>query len=367
MSYWNMSVDMLWHSGNSVAAAPGEACRIHRDGGVEMRHDHGIRIGGALLVTVLMAASSLLMAASALAQTKLALVWGQVDNACCNAGGTYPGFYPVYGSAIVGSTPSTPSVMIRSGFFSRVSTYTWTGPLTPYSVNYIDAHNAAVTFKKSHSLAPTATTTVRAADKTSTAVGGDFYFPRYGTMMQKPGTHRFGGTMGIVSNLYAYGKYAASVGYYSFYGSANPTSMLHGPVSVGQYGFALTGMFTHSTLEYKGQPLAFDGPAIVTNMPSTTGTQYLYQPFGYYVTQYTWAGYDNRTPDGLNGTLSLVRPYVQQYFWVVDAPPFPYVALSETQGFMTRITLTFLPEPGSPLMLGCGILTLAGLFRLRMR
>ena len=331
-----------------------------------MKHDLGIRIGGALLVAVLMAASSLLMAAPALAQTKKAYLWAQVDNACCNAGGTYTGFFPAFGSATVGSTPSTPSVMIRSGLLSRVSTYTWTGPLTPFSVNYIDAHNAAVTFNRQHSLAPTATTTVRAGDKTSTAVGGDFYFPRYGTMMQKPGTHRFGGTMGIVSDLYAYGKYAASVGYYSFYGSVNPTSMLHGPVSVGQYGFLQTGMFTHSTLQYKGEPLAFDGPAIQTLMPSTTGTQYLYQPFGYYVTQYTWAGYDNRTASGLFGTLSLVSPNVLQYFWVTVAPP-QYVAVSETQGFMSRITLTFLPEPGSLLTLGCGILTLAGLFRLRMR
>jgi hypothetical protein len=215
-------------------------------------------------------------------------------------------------------------------------------------------------------LAPIATTTVRAADKTSTAVGGDFYFPRYGTMMQKPGTKRFGGTMKIVSDLYAYGKYAASVGYYSFYGSANPTSMLHGPVSVGQYGFALTGMFTHSTLQYKGEPLAFDGPAIQTLMPSTTGTQYLYQPFGYYVTQYTYAGYDNRTPSGLHGTLSLVRPTVLTYYLRPTAPP-PQAFFFENQGWMYTTTITFLPEPGSLLMLGCGILTLAGLFRLRMR
>ncbi len=331
-----------------------------------MRQDHGIRIGGALLVAVLMAASSLLIAAPALAQTKKALAILQTTNACCNAGGSYPGFYPQYINATVSTLRSLPSVMIPSGAISRVSKYTWTGPLTPYSINYIDAHNAAVTFKRSHSLAPTATTTVRAADKTSTAVGGAFYMPRHGTMIQTPGGNRFGGTMKIVNNLYAYGKYAASVGYYNFYGNANPSAMLDGPVSVGQYGLALTGMFTHSYLEYKGQPLAFNGPAFVTNMPSTTGTQYLYQPFGYYVTQYTWAGYDNRTPNGLFGTLSLVRPYVLQYFWVVEAPP-SYVALSETQGFMTRTTITFLPEPGSLLMLGCGALTLAGLFRLRMR
>jgi hypothetical protein len=142
--------------------------------------------------------------------------------------------------------------------------------------------------------------------------------------------------------------------------------MLTGPVSVGQYGFALTGMLTHTYLQYKGAPLAFDAPVIATNMPSTTGTQYLYQPFGYYVTQYTYAGYDNRTASGLYGTLSLVRPFVLQYFGATVAPP-SFIAWNETQGFMYRNTITFLPEPGSLLMLGCGILTLAGLFRLRRR
>jgi hypothetical protein len=127
-------------------------------------------------------------------------------------------------------------------------------------------------------------------------------------------------------------------------------------------------MLTHSTLMYKGGYLEFDGPAILSMMPSTTGTQYLYQPFGYYITQYTYAGYDNRTPSGLSGTLSLVRPMVLQYFGVQQAPP-PYIGWNETQGWMYRTTMKFLgvPEPGSLLMLGCGILTLAGLFRLRMR
>jgi hypothetical protein len=311
-----------------------------------------------------MAASSLLMAAPALAQTKKALAWVQLNGACCN-GGTYTGLSG-YVSAFVGSTPNTPSVYIRSGALSRTDTTTWTGPLTPFSINYIDVHNAAATFKKSHSLAPTATTTVRAADKTSTAVGGAFYMPRNGTLIQTPGTPRFGGTMGLVSNLHAVGQYVASVGYYDFYFDASATAMAAPPFSVGQYGFVLTGMLTHSYLQYKGQPLAFDGPGIATFMPSTTGTQYLYQDFGPYITQYTYAGYDNRTPNGLFGTLSLVRPFVLQYFGVTLAPP-SFIAWNETQGFIYRNTITFLPEPGGLMMLGCGVLTLAGLFRLRMR
>ena len=330
-----------------------------------MRHDHGIRIGGALLVAVLMAASSLLMAAPALAQTKKALAHFQQNAFCCN---TAMGYSVVAGtiSASVGSTPTTPSVMIRSGALSRKSTTTFMGPLTPFSINYIDLHNAAVTFKRSHSLAPTMTTTVLAADKTSTTRNGSFYMPRYGTFIQTPGKNRFGGTMLLVSNLRAVGQFVASVGYYDFYLNAAATSMITGPIGVGAYGLALTGMLTHTSISYKGAPLAFNGPAFATNMPSTTGTQYVKAPFGYYVTQYTYAGYDNRTASGLFGTLSLVRPTVLNYFQKLTAPP-PQAFFFENQGWMYTTTITFLPEPGSLLMLGCGILTLAGLFRLRMR
>jgi hypothetical protein len=331
-----------------------------------MSHDHGIRIGGALLVAVMMAASSLLMAAPALAQTKKAYAQVDLDGACCNAGGAY---YALAGyiSVTVGSTPSTPSVMIPYGVITRKSTYTWVGPATPFSINYIDARNGAATFKKSHSLAPTMTTTVNAADKVSSpANGGTFYMPRYGTLRQTPGKHRFGGTMLVVSDLHAVGQFRADQGYYDFYLNAAPTPKITGPIGVGAYGLSLTGMLTHTSISYKGKPLAFDGPAFATLMPSTTGTQYLRAPFGVYVTTYTYAGYDNRTPSGLHGTLSLVRPTVLTYFLREDGPP-PIAFAFENQGFMARNTITFLPEPRSLLMLGCGILTLAGLFRLRMR
>jgi hypothetical protein len=329
-----------------------------------MRHDHGIRIGRALLVAVLMVASSLLAAAPALAQTKRALAHVQINGACCN-GGTYSALAGTV-SAFVGSATPNPSVYFRSATLSRKETTTWTGPLTPFSINYIDVHNGAVTFKKSHSLAPTATTTVVASDKTSTAVHGTFYMPRYGTSIQTPGQNRFGGTMLLVSNLHAVGQFVASVGYYDFYLNAAATSMITGTIGVGAYGLALTGMLTHTSISYKGNPLAVDGPAFATLMPSTTGTQYVKAPVGYYVTQYTYAGYDNRTPSGLHGTLSLVRPTVLNYFQKLTAPP-PRAFLWENQGFMFRNTITFLPEPGSLLTLGCGILTLAGLVRLRMR
>jgi hypothetical protein len=98
-------------------------------------------------------------------------------------------------------------------------------------------------------------------------------------------------------------------------------------------------------------------------MPHTTGVQYVRQPQGYYVTIYTSTGYDNRTPSGLSGTVSLVRPSVAHAFGAAWGAPF----VMGSGAYMERLTLTFLPEPGHLLMLGCGILALAGLFRLRMR
>jgi hypothetical protein len=112
-----------------------------------MRHDHGIRSGGALLVAVLMAASSLLMAAPALAQTKKALAYVEMNGACCN-GGTYSLVAGLV-SAFVGSGTGKPTVHIMSNALSRKETTTWTGPLTPFSINYIDLHNAAATFRPS--------------------------------------------------------------------------------------------------------------------------------------------------------------------------------------------------------------------------
>jgi hypothetical protein len=98
-------------------------------------------------------------------------------------------------------------------------------------------------------------------------------------------------------------------------------------------------------------------------MPSTTGVQYLYQPNGYYITKYTSTGYDNRTPSGLSGTVSMVAPFVLNYIGTIQGAG---VVTNVTIGYANRMTLTFLPEPGRLLMLGCGILALAGLYRLRI-
>ena len=333
-----------------------------------MRHDHGIRIGGALLVAVLMAASSLLMAAPALAATKHALAFVTLNGACCGYG--YYGGPSGYVDAFVGSTTPTPSVYIPSHQFqlSVMTTTTFTNPpLTPFSINYNDAYNAAWHVKRQHSAAPTTTTTVNIPDKTSTAVGGDFYFPRYGVLRQTPGDHRFGGTLEMVSNLRTRGQFKATYGgYYSFTIMYNATPMWTAPSAVGQYGFIFTGDLTHTYLQYKGKPLAFELPVVGTHMPHTTGTQYVYKEFGYIKTKYTVTGYDNRTALGLNGTLSMVQPTVLNYYAVTVAPPRNNFLLL-TNAFVHRTNITFLPEPGSLLMLGSGILTLAGLFRLRMR
>jgi hypothetical protein len=326
-----------------------------------MQHDVGIRLRALLLVAFFTVAVGLLVAVPALAQTKQALVNVQRQSWCCQAG-TPLVTQSATTVATVGTTTPTPSIYIPSKVLTRNLTTTWTAPLTPYSKQYISEYNAAATFRRSHPLAPTATTT--AAPPTSTTQYGSYFMPRYGTMIQTPGPNRFGGTMRIVDNNYYTGQYVASVGYYSFDIYFNATPRLTGPRVPGQYGWAGYGALTHTSITYYGYPLKIDLKIAGRYMPSTTGVQYVYQPNGYYITQYTSTGYDNRTPSGLSGTVSMVAPYVLNYVQYIQGAG---VVGTLTLGFANRLTLTFLPEPGRLLMLGCGILALAGLYRLRIR
>jgi len=116
-----------------------------------MRHFHGIRIGGALLVAVLMAASSLLMAAPALAATTKALAFVTQNGACCGAG--YYGGLSGLVSASVGSTTPTPSVYIRSGHLSATDTTTTAVRVYKYHVVIpVDGVIAASDYEQEYAL-----------------------------------------------------------------------------------------------------------------------------------------------------------------------------------------------------------------------
>jgi hypothetical protein len=71
------------------------------------------------------------------------------------------------------------------------------------------------------------------------------------------------------------------------------------------------------------------------------------------------AGYDNRTPNGLNGVISMVRPRLVH----------TYGSSRGTWSFaeIWQIDIHFLPEPGSSVLLITGVAALCGLYQLRRR
>ena len=105
---------------------------------------------------------------------------------------------------------------------------------------------------------------------------------------------------------------------------------------------------------------------IRTTAPWTTGMLEVYQPLGSTVTTVSLTGYDNRTPLGLHGKLSLVVPWLV-HGYVESYNPLDPVQSGIHTALITKNTITFLPEPAVILQLGAGVLGLVGLYRLRRR
>jgi hypothetical protein len=102
------------------------------------------------------------------------------------------------------------------------------------------------------------------------------------------------------------------------------------------------------------------GPVPVTlrveNFPFTTGRVVQNESGGDYISHRTSTGSDNRTPNGTNGTLSVVSP------WNGNLS-----ALGLWFGGTGRIELNLMPEPGATALLAAGILTVLGLYVARRR
>jgi len=103
---------------------------------------------------------------------------------------------------------------------------------------------------------------------------------------------------------------------------------------------------------------------ISTIVPFTTGMITGYQPVGRTVTVHTVTGYDNRTPAGLNGVISLVRPrLIHTYLLPVD--PNEAIAKKPSSLSTWQIDFHFMPEPGGAVMMAAGVVALALLYRRR--
>jgi hypothetical protein len=216
----------------------------------------------------------------------------------------------------------------------------------------------------------------------TTTFSGRYDFLREGSIMITPGANRFGGTMKFFNgpNQMYYLLHTLSTPYITkAYGAGTgPTTSIVHPDYLGlrRVGRLLSAVrmtpsgyypLTTGTPNSPGDTYILNLQYITTAAPWTTGMVIVatHSP-------HTWmhfvyrSGYDNRTPNGLSGVISLVRPRLVHSYVVPHDPNLPIVkARSFAQIWQMKIH--FLPEPSGVAMLAAGFATLAGLYRLRRR
>jgi hypothetical protein len=223
-----------------------------------------------------------------------------------------------------------------------------------------------------------------------TYTDGSFDHSRVGSIMVTPGKNRFGGTMHFfygpnhfyyqyITYFYpkiskAYGPQMDARKEYTDGSAMLPVNTVIGDVQYGgpfnvyrmtQYGQtrATTGDGTPNS---PGDYVVIKAPYFYTLAPFTTGMVTGWQPFGNTNSEVTVTGYDNRTPNGLSGVISLVRPRLVHTYKVPPDPNLPIVHTWASAGTW-QMNFHFLPEPGSTAMMASGLVVLAGLYRLRRR
>jgi hypothetical protein len=97
-----------------------------------------------------------------------------------------------------------------------------------------------------------------------------------------------------------------------------------------------------------------------TTGPWTTGMVEVFNGSPARSTYFT--GYDNRTPQGLNGVISLVKPRLLNNYVVRPGGGISYF---RKEAWVSIITMEFLPEPRAILSLSAGVVFLAGVLRFR--
>lgn len=289
---------------------------------------------------------------------------------------------PGYSIAYVGTTTPVQRVVIPAEviFFTGYGSYCGPTPACwpgyPTSYNYWSYWNYPGFFYPSNPHAPTMTTTVM-GPTTTTRFGGVYGFDREGTITIWPGPNRFGGTMRYfwgpnntnwnnITNVSPCCMYGTGHWYRTPSGAQTNTSMLTQVVGGTYQGFVGYRVHTYLTTIYGG-PYTNRVKYFYTTAPWTTGKMHLVQPFGSYATEATTSGGDYRTSLGLDGKLSLVVPWLtHMYLWGTDKP----MTVGWYSGSINKNRIIFYgeaPEPGAILLLGVGVVVLAGLVRLRRR
>jgi hypothetical protein len=317
-------------------------------------------------------------------------------------------------TAIVGKTTGAQKVTLPRGFihFGITAPYSWSCgiigkcnyPGVGKSIYYLEYSNYRGFFQPQNPYAPNAFTvltfptvggTAMLKDGTpvtpTTRFSGRFDKYRAGSIKITPGPNKFGGTM-----RYFVGQNA---GWYLFHTDTTPYEIAYGrmwrdgvltttttpdgalnrfrtgnlaisensPQRLGMTYPSWEATRINTSLTTGGGELATRKAQIIrSTAPWTTGRVEVYQPLGSIVTTATVTGYDNRTPLGLHGKLSLVVPWLV-HGYVESYNPADPVSSGIHTTVITKVTTTFLPEPAVILQLGAGILGLVGLYRLRRR
>lgn len=280
------------------------------------------------------------------------------------------------GVATVGSTTPTPSIMWPANIVTGAVSFTYSGAYTPFASRVGTYMNLAATLQKSHAgAAPSGGSTLLPVTGATTkcfasippvlpgppALPGSC-FPRNGTAMRSPGSKKFGGTARMLMPTQLVGTFVTSsppglLNFANFLYYSTP--QLTGPGSVaGNYGLFGFGTNTNTVL---GTPR--NNVNMMTEAPLTTGV--VTAMGGSLGTAFTRTGSHNFNTANLTGMISMVRPHMNRSFNRDSAGN--YIGPGLTFAAMTVVDVTFLPEPGVTAMLGCGVLGLGGLARLRKR
>jgi hypothetical protein len=205
---------------------------------------------------------------------------------------------------------------------------------------------------------------------------GNYDFSKSGSIMITPGKNRFGGTMRFFygPNHTYYQQRTINTGYLSrAWGPQMDVRTLNADSAVGDRDYSgpfdvyrYTVLGSKAIFTSYGEPWHTRAAYFRTFVPFTTGMITVQNPGPGFHTEFQLTGYDNRTPNGISGVVSMVRPRIRQIYTIHPDPDDP-IEHTWADGDAWQMDFHFLPEPGSSAMLASGLVVLAGLYRLRRR
>jgi hypothetical protein len=218
----------------------------------------------------------------------------------------------------------------------------------------------------------------------TTTWGGRYDHSRGGSIMIWPGKGRFGGTMRVLEgpNHRIYRLITIDGPYTTITIRPEPLSQQLATgveIEIGEVTKASTGFGYRLTEPNHRGPIVIGTTSmgepeyyvarvvhyLVTRAPYTTGKARVWEPLGDTNTIQTATGYDNRTPAGLNGIISMVHPRLVRAYTVFPASSGKPIQMTWSAARLRKIDFRFLPEPAGAGMLVAGAVAIVGIGLLR--